>query len=87
MNRKRIQSLLEKGKEKLEQDGVKSVGLVYCPICDDEEWKVFQIGEVFYISELGCRGAGHEDKYFHQEFCDYYKDVYELETLLKYLEL
>lgn len=87
MDRDRIKELMEKGKKKLERDDIENVHLQYCPICDEEEWKLFDGRDILKEGELDCWGKDHSEYYFAQDFCSYHIDAWELNTILKYLDV
>lgn len=86
MDINKIEELMERGKEKLEQDNIKSVKLIYCPICDEERWDIYDGSSFERDDEFDCWDT-HNQYYFYQDFCNYHIESWELNTILKYLTL
>lgn len=87
MNRKELietfEEIMERGKELLKQEEIKSVDITYCPICDNMEVCIFDGHNTKTIEELDCWGTDHSPR-FNQSFSDYHKTSYEIEIILKY---
>lgn len=98
MNRKelinRLEEIMEKGNEFLKEDNVRRVDATYCPICDKVQflklvYKKNEVDKLKYTNNYDelSKIDKHSKWILHQVFCDYHKDVIDIEKILKYEEL